>query len=70
MEDFNYLYVLDCSDSTICEIILTNEDKELEVDEILEKYGCNRNTCSFMYTMNRIFGITTLNNDAHPLEFV
>lgn len=70
MEDFNYLYILDYSDATICEIILTKEDKEMELCDVVEKYGCNVNTCNWMTTKNRILGITTLNNDVHPLEFV
>ena len=70
MEDFNYLYILDLSDCTICEIILTNEDKTLETEDVLKKYGCDIDYCQFMYTVNRILGITTLNNDAHPLEFI
>lgn len=62
INDFNYVYILDLSDSTICEIILTNDNRNMEIEDLLEHYGCDSNTCSFMYTVNRIYGISTLDD--------
>lgn len=63
INDFNYVYVLDLNDSTICEIILTEDNRNIEIENLLEHYGCDSNACSFMYTVNRIYGISTLNED-------
>ncbi len=46
----SYIYVLDYSDATVCKITLTEEEKEMEVDDVLEKHGCNVNTSSWMCT--------------------
>lgn len=56
-----YCYILDYSDATICEIELTDEDKDLESEDLLNKYGCKSDTCSFMFTAVRIENITKLN---------
>lgn len=62
MDNKEYIYVLDYSDCTICEIIRDTNDKR-EVEDVLEEYGCNVNTCSWMITDNKINEITTLNID-------
>ena len=56
-----YIYVLDYSDCTICEIVLDKDD-DTDIEDVLEKYGCNVNTCSWMISDNRIESIIALNN--------
>lgn len=56
-----YIYVLDYSDCTICEIVLDKDD-DTDIEDVLEKYGCNVNTCSWMISDNRIESIIVLNN--------
>ena len=51
---FYYLYVLDFSYPGIYEIELTEEDKKLTSNEILEKYGLKEDNCHFMYTENKL----------------
>lgn len=55
--DVNYIYILDYSDATICEIHLTDEEKEMEIDDVIEKHGCNINTSNWMTTENKIDNI-------------
>lgn len=62
MDNKEYIYVLDYSDCTICEIIRDTND-EREVEDVLEEYGCNINTCSWMISDHKITEITTLNID-------
>lgn len=62
MDNKEYIYVLDYSDCTICEIIIDTND-EREVEDILKEYCCNVNTCSWMITDHKINEITTLNID-------
>ena len=57
-----YIYVLDYSDCTICEIVLDKDD-DTDIEDVLEKYGCNVNTCSWMISDNKTESITELNND-------
>lgn len=57
-----YIYVLDYSDCTICEIV-RDKDDDTDIEDVLEKYGCNVNTCSWMICNNKIESITELNND-------
>lgn len=52
--DINYIYVLDYSDGTICEIVISNDEKNMEIEDIIEKHGCNINTSSWMTTINKI----------------
>lgn len=59
-----YCYILDYSDSTVCVIEITEEDFNLESEELLEKYGCNIDTCEYMYSTNKIDNIIKLN----PIE--
>lgn len=56
-----YIYVLDYSDCTICEIGITEELKGIELEDILEQFGCNINTCSFMIADRKIYSIMELN---------
>ena len=51
---FYYLYVLDFSCPAIYEIELTEEDKKLTSNEILEKHGRKEENCHFMYTENKL----------------
>lgn len=46
----DYLYILDYSDSTISKIILKEEDKNLETEDILNRYGFNIDECYFMFS--------------------
>ena len=57
-----YIYVLDYSDCTICEIVLDKDD-DTDIEDVLEKYGCNINACSWMITDHKIESITELNNN-------
>lgn len=59
-----YCYILDYSDSTVCVIEITEEDFNLESEELLKKYGCNIDTCEYMYSTNKIDNIIKLN----PIE--
>lgn len=57
IDDFdgiNYIYVLDYSDATICEIYVSDEEKQMKIEDIIEKHGCNINTSSWMATENKI----------------
>lgn len=65
MEDTNeYCYVLDYSDSTICELKIgpedNNENGDIDVDKLFAKYGLKSETCSWMFTTHKIFGIIEL----------
>lgn len=51
---FNYLYVFDFSYPALYEIELTEEDENLNSDEILEKHGIKEDNCRFMYTENKV----------------
>lgn len=62
MDNKEYIYVLDYSDGTICEIV-TDANDEREVEDVLEEYGCNINTCSWMISDHKITEITPLNID-------
>lgn len=46
----DYLYILDYSDSTISKIILKEEDKNLETEDILNRYAFNIDECYFMFS--------------------
>ena len=58
-ENFGYLYVLEYSYPAIFEIELTEEDKDLTSNEILEKYGLKESVCEFIHTENKL-ELTTL----------
>lgn len=56
-----YLYVINFSDTSISEIEITEEDKDLESYELLDKYGFNDDECFFMFTTKRITNINKIN---------
>lgn len=58
-----YLYVIDYSDASISEIEITEENKDLEIDDLLKKYGFNDDECYFMFTTNRITKINKINKE-------
>lgn len=65
MEDTNeYCYVLDYSDGTICEIKIEPEDNdengEIDIDKLFDKYGLKTSTCSWMFTASKIYSIIEL----------
>lgn len=65
MEDTNkYCYVLDYSDSTICEIQIGPEDNDengnINVDKLFAKRGLKHENCSWMFTTSKIYGIIEL----------
>lgn len=62
MDNKEYIYILNYSDSTICEIV-RDADDEREVENVLKEHGCNINTCSWMITDHKINEIITLNID-------
>ena len=62
MDNKEYIYILDYFDSTIYEIVRDVDDKR-EIKDLLEEYGCNINTCSWMITDHKINKIPTLNID-------
>ena len=49
-------------DCTICEIVRDKND-DTDIENVLKKYGCNVNACSWMITDHKIESITELNND-------
>ena len=51
---FDYLYILEFSYPAIYEIELTEENKKLTSNEILEKHGLKEDNCHFMYTENKL----------------
>lgn len=62
MDNKEYIYILDYSDCTICEIVRDVND-EREVEDVLKEYGCDIDTCYWMITNHKINEITTLNID-------
>ena len=65
MKDINkYCYVLDYSDSTICEIQIGPEDNdengELDIDKLFSKHGLKTSNCSWMITTSKIESIIEL----------
>ena len=65
MKDINkYCYVLDYSDSTICEIQIGPEDNdengELDIDKLFSKHGLKTSDCSWMFTAFKIYSIIKL----------
>ena len=56
-----YLYVMNFSDASISEIKITEENKDLESCELLDKYGFNDDECFFMFTTKRITNINKIN---------
>lgn len=62
MEDAKeYCYVMDFSDASLSEIEITEENKDLESSDLLDKYGFNDDECFFMFTTKRITNINKIN---------
>lgn len=60
LDDINYIYVLDYSTYSICEIKISDDERDMEIEDIIEKHGCNTNTSSWMcgeYPINTIDNI-------------
>lgn len=55
-----YLYLLDYSDSTICEIELTEEDANKDAETVLEEHGCKADNCAWMFSREQINHILTI----------
>lgn len=56
-EDINYIYILDYSDATICEIKiedLSDDEKEMEIEDLIKFHGCNIDTSYWMTATDRI----------------
>lgn len=62
MDNKEFIYILDYSDCSIYEIVRDIDD-ERDIEDVLEEYGCNINTCSWMITDHKIESITELNKD-------
>lgn len=58
--DFNYIYVLDYSDASIYEIHIDENEHNMEIEDIIEKHGCNINTCSWMLVESQIETIISI----------
>ena len=56
-----YCYVMDFSDASLSEIKITEENKDLESCDLLDKYGFNNDECFCMFTSNRITNINKIN---------
>ena len=56
-----YCYVMDFSDASLSEIEITEENKDLESSDLLNKYGFNDDECFFMFTTKRITNINKIN---------
>ena len=57
MNGDNFVYILDYGVGLIFEIELTEADKQLEAEELLDKYGFRTGECSWMFTENKIDNI-------------
>ena len=57
MNGDNFVYILDYEVGLIFEIELTEADKQLEAEELLDKYGFKSSDCSWMFTENKIDNI-------------
>lgn len=53
MPNKEYLYVMDCSDTTINRIDITNEEDD-DVERILHKHGFDLGCCSYMYSTEEL----------------
>lgn len=58
----SYLYILDYSDGSVCEIKLTEDDLKIDdLETLFNKYNLNIDTCSWMFTSTKR-NIINLNN--------
>lgn len=58
-----YIYIMDYSDSTICEIKIEDEDIDKNIEEIIKPYGLDIDTCTYMYTQDKIDNIIELHKE-------
>lgn len=56
-----YLYIMDFSDGTINEVKLQPEDKDIDSEELLDKYGFKTSQCNWMFTTHKIDNINEVN---------
>ncbi len=56
----NYIYILDYSDCSICEITIADDERTMELEDIIEKHGCNTSTSSWMCSNYKIESIIEL----------
>ena len=54
---------MDFSDASLSEIKITEENKDLESCDLLDKYGFNNDECFYMFTSNRITNINKINEE-------
>lgn len=55
--EYHYIYVLDYSDCSICEIAISDNERTMEPEDIIEEHGCNISTSSWMFSNNKIENI-------------
>lgn len=55
--EYNYIYVLDFSDCSICEITISDDERAMEPEDIIEIHGFNVNTSSWMFSQYKIENI-------------
>lgn len=51
---YDYLYIFDYTTVSITEIELSDEDKELEAEDILSKYNFDSDNCAWMFSPNKL----------------
>lgn len=54
MNGDKYCYILDYATGMIYQIELTDKDKKLESEQLLESYGFNIDECSWMFIDTKI----------------
>lgn len=47
---YGYMYVLNFSDNTICQIKITEELDKLDTEDIFNSFGMSIDECQVMYT--------------------
>ena len=59
MNNKEYIYILDYLDCTICEIERSTDD-ERDIEDVLEEYDYNIDSCFWMISDHKIENIITL----------
>lgn len=59
MNDINYLYVMDYSQSSIFEIKLDGTEND-DIERLLKEYGLDIDDCNYMYSRTKL-NIETIN---------
>ena len=52
-----YLYVLDYSDSTVCQIELDEEEEnngDIDIEDVFHRCGIKESNCAWMYSNNML----------------